>query len=103
VNPEEYIHKGLSELGPTQFLEALSSVCMDISASCGNNTDTEKASKNQWMFVSSNVAKLKRNMEKAQLTSPFIMRRLKPCPRTDKRCDDARCGATWCQREEHFP
>lgn len=67
-NAELYIHKGLAELGPTQFLEALSSVCMGISESSGNTTDAEKAGRNQWLFLSAQAAKLKRNMEKAGLT-----------------------------------
>lgn len=103
ANKELYIHSGIAEMGATEFFRALSAVCMGISQSCGNNTDAEKAAKSQWLNASTQMAKMQRSMTQAGLTSPFVVRRLGVCPRTQKQCDDQRCSPSWCQREEHYP
>lgn len=74
VDIERYIHEGIADQGATEFMRALSKVCMDISVQTGNNTSEEKRIKQVWLTVSARMSAMSEFVFRAGLNSPFIMR-----------------------------
>lgn len=68
---EKYIYEGIADQGATEFMRALSKVCMDISAQPGQ----EKRIKQVWLTISARMAAMSEFVSRAGMGSPFIMRR----------------------------
>jgi len=74
VDIERYIHEGIADQGATEFMRALSKVCMDISDATGVKSVEEKRVKQVWLTVSARCAALSEFVMRAGIGSPFIIR-----------------------------